>query len=259
MSRLRNCFVFALALTLIQGSLPLVAQDKTDATAIVQRAIAALGGEDAIRKTEHSHMTLNGKLYLGSDKHRLFRMESWVDGTSRSRTEMRMTVDGKELVVVKAVSGNTGWLMAGDAVSDIGADELKEAQASNRVANATKLYPLLTDSRYAIERLADKMDGGQGVFVLKVSSKDHPDITLFINQKTLLLARVSFTSTTGKYKGKLIEEVYSDYRKKAGTKIAHLRTIHRDGAKYFETELLSLEILTQVEPSLFKKPNKDLP
>ena len=101
----------------------------------------------------------------------------------------------------------------------------------------------LADAVIAVDALGDvqrarRNFGSQGL-----------DVTLYIDKKTKLLSRISFSD-----QGNNVED-YSDYKDVGGIKVAHKRKSTTQG-RVTQLDITKVEWDPKIDPAIFKKPAK---
>ena len=108
-----------------------------------------------------------------------------------------------------------------------------------------------------VPRADDKVDDRETA-VVSVTRKGFPDITLYYDRETGLLAKSS-TRVKAADQGfkEVVQEVwYKDYKESEGVKFPSKLVIKRDGKEFVESEVseLRLEDVREVRNELFGKP-----
>jgi hypothetical protein len=224
------------------------ADDREAALAVVQQAIKAQGGEDALNRTRTLSRTGSGKMTI-SGQDLSFTEESVFALPDR----LRMTVDlNKTFRNTIVVNGDKGWRAAGGTVVDLGKDQLAEVREEAYVLLLTTLTPLLKDT-YTLTPLPDGSTDGFPTAGVKVTSPGHPDAKLYFNKSSHLLvkierrAREAGVALTKTY-------VFGDYKEVDGVKLPVREVQFLDGKKFIERTSATYKLLGRPDDAAFTKP-----
>src|SRR3954452_24296039 len=112
-----------LAMALVSGPGGPARGDDNDPHAVLDRAIAALGGEAKLRKAEAVAWKARGKS-IGDRGESAFTNETTVQGVDRLRMEFEDDVDGERVKGLTVVDGDKGWRRYGESAGPLDADRL---------------------------------------------------------------------------------------------------------------------------------------
>lgn len=237
-------------------TVPAVAQD--DAKKIVEKAVAAHGGLDNLKKYKASKATMSGDMSIAG-------MELTFDGTvfSEYPGKVKVTVDasimGQKLSVVQVADGDKAKhkvMLGGMDVSGGGEAEKEELKNSAVMQDISHIYPLLDDKRFSLKAEADGDVDGKKVAVLKVTSLNNSKtITLSFDKDSGLLVKTQRKSlgagADGSPKEVDEESFVGDYKKINGIMTPMKTTVKHDGAKFMTFTLSDVEILESLPKGTF--------
>ena len=169
----------AAALACVLATTTIRAGDRDDALAIIDQAVQAQGGADALAKLRTAVRRGEGFLFQGDDK-QPFTDEMTLDLPDRWR--LSLDID-KQTRFTLAVAGDKGWEALGGKVEDIGPERLKEMREEIYVLWLQTLLPLRKDG-FDLAPLPEAKVDGQAVVGVKASSKDRPDVKLYFDKTT---------------------------------------------------------------------------
>jgi hypothetical protein len=221
---------------------------------LVDEALAAKGGKarlgslKAIRMLATGTTTIQGqsvpveiaRVFVVPDKMR-------IDATIKTP---RATHD---LVVSVGVAGQTGWQRGPDqktgepVVVDIAGDALTDADFE-RWREPELILLKAAEPTAKVATAPDETIDGKAYAVVNLKSPFGVAVSLYIDKKTKLIARMSYRdSRTGE------NDDFADYRDVGGVKFAYKRTSTGQGRS---TSLLltSIEIDPKIDPAMFAKP-----
>ncbi len=229
-------------------------QPENLARSVLMKAIKAHGGEDRFRQFNTCRMKYKGTFYLEEKKAMPLEVENWENKPLSHKGVLSMTFDEGKLTFIQVVTGSTGWRRVGDEITDLTKDEL-----DGRIGFDTGLrlfVEFLDPSKYKLAVLPEKRIDSRTLLGVRVSANKKADVDLYIDSETSLLSSTSSTHLSGRHKGKLVVEVFENYRDVSSTKISHKKTVFKEGKKYMEADLQEIEILKKLSPSVFAKPAK---
>jgi hypothetical protein len=188
---MRTLPVFCLAAALVPG----LAAAQDDPRPVIEKAVKALGGEEALGRRAAIHSKLKalfvgipgGGAVPGLD----MTIESWHQ-TGAQRMTMVIDIAGQKITMTRATRDGKGWMQQDGTVTDLPAAEADEARQSEYVDRVTGLVPLLKDKELTLKGLGkQKVDGAELVGV-RVSSAGRPDVTIWFDPETGYPRRVEY-------------------------------------------------------------------
>jgi hypothetical protein len=222
------------------------AGDRDKALAVVEQAIKAHGGADALNKAQTRSRTGRGELTLSGNIP--FKAEEIVSLPERCRTVLEAT--GVRRVIV--LNGDKGWMLSGGASQEMNKELLSELREEPYVWWLATLTPLQKDE-FELTPLPDAKVNGEDASVLKVSHRGHVDVRMFFDKKTGLLVKIARRAReAGISLDK--EYAYSDYKEYEGVKLPTKEITTVNGKKLSEVKFADYQLLSKVEDKTFDKP-----
>jgi hypothetical protein len=226
--------------------MPLRADDRADANAVLDEAIKAHGGADALTKAQN--YTRTGKGTAGEAK---VTSEQSVSLPDRSRLAVDLEIGGNKIHVVAVLNGDKGWESSGGPATEMTATRVREMNEEGYVLWAATLVPLKKDS-VNVKVLPESKVDGKAVIGLAASSKGRPDLRLYIDKDSHLLVKIERETVVG---GARVDKEYlfGDYKDVDGVKLPGKMTELINGRKM--TEISSQQYkLQKPDDSAFGKP-----
>jgi hypothetical protein len=231
----------ALLLALPLLGLPAPARAEEAPRAVIERAVKALGGEELLKRRVGVRMKLKGKFFLPDGPGQEFPLEGETLTQPGPRVRLTFHVDvlGNKVDAVIVLDGANSWQRTYGRVQDLGPEERRTMGVSSYADRVTGLLPLLNDKGFTLTPLGeDKVEGRPAVGV-KVTSKDRPDISLYFDKESGLLAKYGYRSRSlGADKEALHETILSNYRRldqsKAGEQALQAAKVGTDGPALLE-------------------------
>jgi len=186
---------------------------------LIERAVKAMGGVEAVKQPVAVRMKTKGKFYFGDDKPMdAASLEGeYYHWGKRSKLLLDTRIGDAKYRLNIVTDGEKWWVKADDQVMTVNPQESDSLQASRYVDRVAGLTDLLTDKGFTLSALPDAKVLGHPTHVVKVSYKGQPDTSLYFDAKTGLLVKYLyrtkfFTDTSTKEMEVLHETYLSDYR-----------------------------------------------
>jgi predicted Zn-dependent peptidase len=236
---------------------PVDSKAAATATKLIDEALAAkggkakLGGLKAFKMLAKGTTTVQGqsvpveisRVYALPDKMR-------IDATIKPPGAPR------DITVTVGVSGQTGWQRAPDAkTNDYAVVEVTgnglQTMNFERWREPELILLKAAEPGAKLTPVPDETVDGKPCSVVRLRSPfGEVDVTLYLDKKTKLIARMSYSDG-----GNTENDDFSDYRDVSGVKFAFKRS-SSGGGRSTALELKSVEVDPQVDPKIFDKPAK---
>lgn len=225
-----------------------------DPKAVVEKAIAAHGGEAKIARLNRVHSKAEGTIdALPNQPPVPFVGESWR-WDDNSKMTITMRVQGVKVSVTDAVHGDTQWRQLFGKTQELAKEEVAEIQESRHVDKIAKLGFLKDDTVELASLPESKIADKEAVGVV-VKSKGHKDVKLYFDKESGLLLKVEHSSLDLLSGKEVLEELLlSDYQDKDGLKYAMKSTLMRDGKKIMDGKVTELEFVDKMDQATFARP-----
>jgi hypothetical protein len=224
------------------------AGERDKALGVIDKAIKAHGGAEALNKAMIHSRTGAGVVTLGGEVR--LRTEETVSLPERCRVILESQQRNR---IVLVLNGDKGWTQAGGAAEEMAKAAFKEKQEELYVWWLMNLTPLVKEE-FQLKPLAAAKVNGQDASVIQVSRKDSPDVRLFFDNKSGLLVKIA---RRAKESGLVVnkEYFYSDHKEFDGVKMPTKEIVVLNGSiKMSEITFDNYKILSRVEDKLFEKP-----
>lgn len=223
------------------------ADERDKALEVVEKAIKAHGGAEALNKATMRSRSVEGAVTLGGETR--ISAEETVHFPDRCRVELMLQQRNR---VVLVLNGKKGWMQAG-ATQEMAKETLKEKQEELYVWWVMNLTPLVKDE-FQLKPLDDAKVKDQDASVVQASRKGSPTVRLFFDKKSGLLIKIARRATES---GLAVtkEYYYSDHKEFDGVKMPTKEIVFLNGsAKLSEVKFSNYKVLSRVEDKLFEKP-----
>lgn len=242
-----RCFYGIAAALCLAAPSAVQADDRDQARTVIEKAIKAHGGTDALNKAQMRSRTGQGVVSLGGE------IRITTEETARFPDCCRMVLNPDRNRIILVLNGDKGWTQAVGMTQEMAKSEVKEKQEELYVWWLMNLTPLLKDD-FQLKPLAGAKVNGKDASVVFVSRKNSPDVRLFFDNESGLLVKIARRGTeSGVPVGK--EYLYSDHKEFDGVKMPTKEVIMLNGAvKLSEIKFNDYKVLSRVEDKLFEKP-----
>jgi len=243
-----------LALGLFLGfSSAALAADAPDATATIDKAIKAMGGQEKLGAIKAVSVALKGKVTINNADSD-FTMAITLAGVDHVRQQFEAEIDGNQIKDLRVIAGDKAWRKNAD-----GADALDEAQAGGLKRTAYLALvatnpAVLKESAFKIDSVSDEQAGDKKLATVKVVGPDKQDFTISFDKETGLPVKV--VGKVLSYTGNEVmqETVYDDYKEANGIKKAMHAVVSHDGMKLLDEQVTEFKALDKTPDEAFAEP-----
>jgi hypothetical protein len=247
MMRKTGCLILAVSVALVAVGLSR-ADDRSEAMALIDKAIKASGGEAKLAKFNAQSWREKGTYY---------GMGNGLPYTGvyviQRPDKFSMEIEGAFKIVL---NGDKGWIKSGDgAATEMTKEQLAEQKEEQYTGWVTSLLPL-KEKGYTLTPLPEiKVDNRPAVGV-KVAHEGHRDVKLYFDKETALPAKTEATAKDLEQGGKEVnqEAYYSNYKEVEGAQIPMKVVIKRDGKLFVEAENSDVKPAGKLDDKVFAKP-----
>jgi hypothetical protein len=231
---------------------PARADDK-DATAILNKAMKALGGEAKLSKIEAATWKAKGKIRFGENENE-FSSQATVQGLDHYRSEFEGEFNGNKFKGVTVLNGDKGWRKFGDMAMDMDQDALANEKRSVYLQVIPVLLAPVKGKGFKVEAAGEEKVGGQPAVGLKVTGPDGKDFTLYFDKESGLPVK-EVAKVVGFQGDEFTQETsYGDYKDFGGIKKATKLEVMRNGETFLKQEVTEFKSVDKVDPEAFTEP-----
>jgi hypothetical protein len=240
------CLVFGVAA-------PARADDAPDPKAIIQKAIAAHGGEANLSKYKAETMKAKGTVNANGMEI-AYTGDFTFQPPGQLKYVMEAEAGGQKFTIAIVVNRDKGWMKIADMLMEMPKDRLHESQEALYGHWAGSLVPLVKHKGFTLAAVGEvKIDGKDAVGV-RVSHKGHRDINFLFDKKTGLLLKAETQVKDDSGQEVHQEAFFSDYKESEGTKYPARMSMKRDGKDYLTMEVIERKAVESVDDSEFAQP-----
>ena len=228
--------------------------DEKDATPILDKAIAALGGEAKLAKAATATWKTKGTISFNNNDNPI-KGTTIVEGIDKHRGEFEMEFDGNPFKGVTVLNGGKGWRKFGDDLQDLEGEMLaNEKHRAYLMVVPMTILPL-KGKGFKVEAAPEEKVGDKPAAVVKGTGPDGKTFTLYFDKETGL--PVKLTATVADFQGDDVsqETTFADYKEFDGVKRATKTESKRNGTPFIKMDVLEFKVVDKLEPGTFAEPN----
>jgi hypothetical protein len=226
-----------------------VRADDQDPTAILDRAIQALGGEEKLKKAEAMSWKSKGTITF-NDNEREINTQGTVQGLDHYRGE----VEGNEFHGVTVLSGNKGWRKFGDNSNELDENGVANMKRTVYLQVIPTTLVALKGKDFKLQAAGEEKVGDKPAAGLKVTPADGREFTLYFDKESGLPVKLVARVVGFQGNEYTQETTFKDYKAFDGIKKATKIESKRDGEKFRDEEITEFKILDKVDPKTFAEP-----
>jgi hypothetical protein len=254
---MRQVLFPVLAVAIVLGLLSVTHAADADVKAILDKAIKAHGGEEALTKYKASQSKNKGKMTLPGLGETEFTQEVSSMIPDKLKETVELEIGGQKVAITTVVNGDKIYIKANGQEVPIN-DNIKKALDDARfMMKAARLVSLLKDKDVELSASGEDKVEGKATLRVLVKAKGQKDVSLFFDKDTGLLAKIERRTTDGGTGNEITEErIILEYSKpgKEGLAVPKKVLVKHDGDKFLEAEVLESKPLEQLDDSEFGKP-----
>ncbi len=225
---------------------------QTDATAILDKAIAAVGGAEKLGNVKAMTWKAKGTVsFQGNDNP--MTISATAQGIDHMRQEFESEFGGNKVKFITVLAGDKGWRVFGDNKMEM--DNIGNEKRTAYLAVIPVTLLALKGEKYKLDALPEEKIGEKAVTVLKVTTPDTKEFKIYFDKETGLPTR-----TVAKVLGFQGEEFtqetnFSEYKDLGGIKKATKVSSKRDGEKFMDQEITEFVTLDkEADAKTFAEP-----
>ena len=228
--------------------------DEKDATAILDKAIKAMGGEEKLSKIKAYSVKTKGTLSIMGNDNDFTATRNPRRPRPLSGPSSQSKFGDNDFKAVAVVNGDKGWRKFGDRIWKW--TTMRSRTRSGRsISRRSRPCILPAKSKgFKTETAGEEKVGDKPAAVVKVTGPDGKDFKLYFDKESGL--PVKLVATVVGFDGNEFtqEMTYENYKEFDGIKRATKVEAKRDGEKFISSELVEFKVLDKVEPDTFSQP-----
>jgi hypothetical protein len=244
----------ALAIAFVFCSATLARADDKDPTAILDKAIKSLGGEEKLKKVDAISVKSKLTMTFNGNTNDLVS-HATVQGLDHYRGEIEGEFGGNPFKGVTVINGDKGWRKFGENNMDLDEDALANEKRRVYLQIIPSLLMPLKGKGFKLEGVAEEKVGDKPAAGIKATGPDGKDFTLYFDKESGLPVKLVAKVVGFQGDEYTQETTYKDYKDFEGIKKATKAESKRDGETFIKSELTEFKILDKVDPKTFSEPD----
>jgi hypothetical protein len=238
---------------LVALSTPLLAPAGETPRQILERAIAAHGGQERLSAARSERLKLKGTLHVGASA-LPFTNEMALQLPGQYRSVVTVTDNGRAQTVVHLLDGDKATVLLNGQPQPAGGVHLAQLKQTLRLEHALRLVPLLSDPAFTLHPLPEVRYNTHVYVGVRVQRPGQRDLKLYFDRATGLLVKTEHQIDGPGGKEVLQEAFYANHRDVGGRVRAGAVVVLRDGKKVMETELVEARAVERIDAREFNQP-----
>ncbi|HEY3965364.1 MAG TPA: hypothetical protein VGM05_12485 [Planctomycetaceae bacterium] len=223
-------------------------------SAILDKAIKALGGEAKLSKLEAYSIKSKGTVTFGGNENTIVS-ESTIAGLDRFRQEFEVGSQGNQFQGLFVLNGDKAWRKnAGNDTMELDAEAIvNEKRSVYLQVIPSTILPHKTKA-FKVETAGDETVAGHPAAVLKVTGPEGKTFSLAFDKQSGL--PVKLEAKVFGFQGAEVtqETTYSDFTDFKGIKRPTKIESKRNGQPFGNVEVIEFKAIEKVDPKKFEKP-----
>ena len=250
MKRLLGAWFFTV---LVVGSASVALADDKEATAILDKGIKALGGEEILNKDSVYTWKIKGSVSINGNESD-FAGSGAAKGMDQSRAVVELEINGNKFAVTTVLNNDKGWRKVGENLMPLDADGLANEKRNHMIAYGIGWLVPFKGKGFKLETAGEEKVGDKPAKIVKITGPDGKNFKVSFDQESGL--PVKSVATVAGFMGDEVEQevIYKDYKEFQGRKRATKIEMKRGGAKFIDEEFSDYKAMDKVEPGTFDEP-----
>jgi hypothetical protein len=231
------------------------ADDQAEGTAIVDKAVKAMGGADKLVKHKGVGCQFKGKVDADGMEVEL-KLTGSIQGTDRWKLDVEISIGGQAQTGTLVLNGDKAWGKEGvtgkvDAIQD----EAREFLRADFYALGLALNPSLLLARdFQLSPLGEAKVDDRSAVGVRISRKDRPDVSLYFDKEKGMPVKCELQVKEADKQEKTHEFRFSGSKEAGGIKYFGKLVMKRDGKTTIEGDVTDHKPVEGFEESTFDKP-----
>jgi hypothetical protein len=249
--------VASLSAVVLVAFAPAVRAADDDPKEVIAKAIKAHGGEEFLTKHKAVQATEKGKINIPGAGEHDFTSEFCYVLPDKFKHVYEFDIMNQKVRLVAIIDGDKASVegTAGGQKIELGEHIVTAYKDVPHILRVAHLTPLVKEKGYELSIIGEDKVEGKKVVGVRVTKKDHKDISLFFDKETSLLVKMEY-QTVDSMNGKEIteERIVKEYMKnKDGIQVPKKMLVKQDGKTFLESETVEAKYLEKIDDSEFKK------
>ena len=242
-----------LVVFLVCGWSGTIRADEKDTSALLDKAIKALGGEEKLGKATTVSWKSKGTItFNGSDNE--FSSTATLQGLDHYRSEFEGKFGDNDVKGVTVLNGDKGWRKFGEMDMEMDADGVANEKRTIYITAIPSTLVQLKGKGFKLESAADEKVGDKPAAGIKVTAPDGKDFKLYFDKESGLPVKL-VAEVVGFGGDEFTQETtFSDYKDFDGIKKATKISSKHNGDKFVDVVVTEFKVIDKVDAATFSQP-----
>jgi hypothetical protein len=224
-----------------------------EARALVERAVKAHGGAEALGRIHADKVKFKGTLVLQGHT-TPFVAETTMQLPSKYKHVIETNNGGDKHTLVYVINGDKLDITLDGRAVPADPVQIAEIRSGLELERAKRLLPLLEDKSYQLAIVEEIKVNDRPAAGVRISGRGRKEMRLYFDKELGLLVRAENRLDAGKDKEIRQHFFFGDFKEIGGYKRATKVRAYRDGRQIMDAELLDVKVLDKVDETEFAKP-----
>jgi hypothetical protein len=249
---MRRLIIWTGTIALLAGSAG-VAWAQDDARALIERAVQAHGGAEALGRVHAEKIKFKGTMVVQGHTSSIL-VEKTLQLPSKYKSVIEINSDGEKHTIIHVVNRDKTYVTVDGRTVSATPETLAELRSVLELERAQHLLPLLEDKSYQLTLAEEIKVNDRPAVGVRITGRGRREMRLYFDKEHGLLVRAENRLDAGKDKEIRQHFFYGDYKETGGYKRPTKLRAYRDGTQVMEAELLDAKPLEKVDETEFAKP-----
>ncbi|HXG11139.1 MAG TPA: hypothetical protein VNK04_15370 [Gemmataceae bacterium] len=227
------------------------AQAQDNPRAVIEKAIKAHGGADALARFKAGRAKIKGKIELADGIP--FTQEMVYQLPNQFKEVLELETAGQKVSVTTIFNGEKGSLEVNGKPQELDEKLLTELKEAGHLMRLTRLIPLLEDQSVKLSLVGEDKVNGRPAVGVRVECRGFRDVNLYFDKEKGLLVKTERRALDAMSGQEVTEErIVTEYQQVQGLQSPKKVLVNRDGKKFMEAEVIEVKFLEAVDPGTFK-------
>jgi hypothetical protein len=224
------------------------------ARAVIEKAVAALGGSEKLAKRKSVRITMKGSGTIQPAVSVPVTHDILLQPPGQLKTAYRFEFKDKKFTIIQVVDGERAWRSDNGRTREAKGHMLTHMREGLYAFEVETLLPLLGDKSYRLSPLREVGVNGRPAAGVKVAREGHKDVRLYFDKGDGLLVKSERRSPEFDGKDVLRENYYSNYKPAGGRKHWMKVVVRQDGKKLLEGAVTEIKFVDRIDDGEVAKP-----
>jgi hypothetical protein len=227
--------------------------DEPDSKAVIDKAVAALGGAAKLKAAKAVTWKAKGKIHL-QDNENAISTKVTAQGLDHFRQDFEGEFNGAAVKGVTILNGDKAWRKFGEETTPLEDQALANQKRVVYLQLVPEMPTLLNTEGFKVESAEEEKVGSKPAVLLKVTGPDGKDFQIYFDKESGLPLKMMATVAGRQGNESKQETTFADFKDFDGIKRATKIETKRNGKKFLESEITDFKVVDKVDAKSFDEP-----